>query len=280
MSANLMLHAGAQHVSLDDVIAATPPAPTNTWYPIGYGDLVQTTRGSLEASGLKVAGEEYAMFGDAEMFFGLLTLTGGADYAVTVGLRSSYNQRFAASIAAGSRVFVCDNLAFSGEIRVNRKQTRFAYSDLQRMVMEAMGRLGGLWKDQATRFEAYKRRPLTDSEVHDLLVRSMDAKVMACAYIAKVLEEWRNPRHPEFEERTVWSLFNSYTEAFKATNPLDLTDRTVRLQGLLDSVVDATENKNLVGDLVAGRALWTPAPAPGAALEEVLQATPATTFNA
>ena len=277
----LMLHAGARQVTLDEVIDATPPAPTETWFPVAYGDLVKTTKESLEATGLEVVEEGYGLFDQGgneamanAMFFGLLTLKGKGDYATTVGLRSSYNQRFAAAVAAGARVFVCDNMSFTGEIKINRKQTKFAYQDLVRMVMEAMGRLTSLWKTQEERFEGYKNFELTEAQVHDILIRSLDSKVFANSYITKVLNEWRNPRHPEFEGRTIWSLFNSYTEVFKQSNPLDLTARTVRLEGLLDSVVNATESKQVVDGLLFGRAPRIEAPAQHGVLELVGLAEP------
>ena len=261
---SLCLHSGAERVSLDDIIAATAPEPTETWYPIAYGDFVNATRESLTASGLQVKEEEYALMseGDMEaaMMFALMTLTGGDDYALTVGLRASYNQRFANSLVGGSRVFVCDNLAFSGEVRINRKNTKWAYRDLIRMVMEAVGQLGSLWMTQEQRYEAYKHFQLTEAQAHDILIRSLDAKVMANAYIAKVLKEWREPQHEDFAPRTVWSLYNAYTEVFKGSNPVDLPNRTIRLEGLLDSIVNQHETM----DALLGRApSLTPAPVPG-----------------
>nr|MBS0019438.1 hypothetical protein [Gammaproteobacteria bacterium] len=42
-----------------------------------------------------------------------------------VGLRGSYDQTLPRGLAVGSRVFVCDNLAFSGEVTIKTKQTTF-----------------------------------------------------------------------------------------------------------------------------------------------------------
>lgn len=57
---------------------------------------------------------------------------------------------------------------------------------------------------------------------------------MATSYIAKVLQEWRQPQHAEFEPRNAWSLMQAYTEAFKGTNTFDLSGRTRRLHGILE----------------------------------------------
>jgi hypothetical protein len=267
---SMMLHCGANNVSLDDVLAVTTPEPTETWYPIAYGDFIETVKESLEGVGLGIAREQYGLWDEANretgevttgaMFFGLLTLDQGKDdYALSIGLRASHNQRFANSLVAGSNVFVCDNLCFSGEVRINRKNTKFAYQDLVRMVMESMGKIGEIWTTQEARYEGYKQQYLTDSKVHDILVRAMLAKAIPNSYIKKIVDEWQNPSHEEFWPRTVWSLQNAFTEIYKQANVLDTPARTTRLHGLLDSVVEATEQRNLVDDLLNKRAIYTPA---------------------
>jgi hypothetical protein len=55
--------------------------------------------------------------------------------------------------------------------------------------------------------------------------------------IPDVLAAWRQPAHGEFEARTVWSLFNSFTEALKQGNLAELLKRTEALHGLLDGHV-------------------------------------------
>jgi hypothetical protein len=46
----------------------------------------------------------------------------------------------------------------------------------------------------------------------------------------------RGPRHDEFQARTLWTLFNSFTEVLKG-NLNELPRRTEALHGLLDSYV-------------------------------------------
>jgi len=45
------------------------------------------------------------------------------DYTDAVGLRNSHDKSFPIGIAFGSRVFVCDNLAFIGDQVIRRKHT-------------------------------------------------------------------------------------------------------------------------------------------------------------
>ena len=61
------------------------------------------------------------------------------DYGLVIGLRNSHDKSFPASIALGSGVFVCDNLAFSAEVTIARRHTRFIERDLPRVVHTAVG---------------------------------------------------------------------------------------------------------------------------------------------
>jgi hypothetical protein len=64
--------------------------------------------------------------------------------------------------------------------------------------------------------------------------------LLSCAcnsYIPSILREWREPKHREFQERDVWSLFNSFTSAMKEGNLAELPKRTEALHGLLDVAV-------------------------------------------
>lgn len=240
---NLILHAGAQTATREQIEAVPTPDPTTTHFPIPHATLLGTVQRHMEASGYAIESEEYGLWGDeGERFFGVWTLRNGvahADYQLALGLRNAHDKSVSAGMALGSRVFVCDNLALSAEIVVMRKHTRYVLRDLDRLVLQATGKLSEARDTQDRRISAYKETGLIDSEVHDVLVRAVDGKIMANSYIPHVLNEWRNPRHPEFEDRNAWSLFNGFTEVFKRTNPLDLTSRTMRLHGLMDEVAVA-----------------------------------------
>ena len=44
------------------------------------------------------------------------------------------------------------------------------------------------------------------------------------------------PTHPEFERRTLWSLSNAFTSAFKQLDPIPQFKATAKLAGFLESV--------------------------------------------
>ncbi|MFC1601263.1 hypothetical protein ACFL34_02840 [Candidatus Sumerlaeota bacterium] len=126
------------------------------------------------------------------------------------------------------------NLAFSAEIVISRKHTSRIRRDLPRLINEAVGKLGDLRNHQAARIEAYQNTAIADTQVHDLAVRAMDAGVVAASKLPKVLGAYREPPHEEFRPRTVWSLFNAFTEILKSYDLQDLPRRTQALHGLCD----------------------------------------------
>ncbi len=239
----LMLHCGANAATYEDVLAVATPEPTETHFPIAHHVMIETTLAGLKHGGWVVdpEGMEFGLWSEAQRMFGVMALIGedDQDYQLVVGIRNSHDRSFAAGICLGARVFVCDNLSFSSEVVRLRKHTRHIMRDLNRILTEAIGEIGSHRIRQEDRIAAYKQTECDDSLAHDLLVRAVDAQCMANSYIPKVLQEWREPRHDEFQARTIWSLQNAFTEAFKDSPQGTLDRRTMGLNGLLDLETDA-----------------------------------------
>jgi len=191
--------------------------------------------------GLKVVNEAHALSSGGQRYFGLLEVVNGqqhGDYGLVLGLRNSHDKTFPAALAVGSGVFVCDNLAFSGEVTIARRHTVFIERDLPQLVQRAVGQLGDLRGLQDHRIERYKATRLTDMRAHHLIVRALEARVLPTTAIPVVVREWRRPSHKEFAEggRTAWRLFNAVTEAIKGRSLDALPRRTQALHGMLDAV--------------------------------------------
>lgn len=237
----LLLHCGAKPVSRDELAAVIAPEPTETWYPLPHHDLVAEVEAHLSGSGLEIGVAVHALSHHGLRYFGLLQLRradGRArDYGWVVGLRNSHDKTCPAGLVTGSQVFVCDNLAFSGEIKLARKHTKNAVRDLRQMTARAVGLLGNRFEALDRRIEAYRAEPMADWCAHDIVVRACDCRAITASQIPHVIDEWRKPRHPEFEPRTAWSLFNAFTEVQKRTGPHAALHRGEALHGLFDAAV-------------------------------------------
>jgi hypothetical protein len=137
-NATLICHRGAREVTRDELSRVSCPAAEGNWRPVPHVEVLSHAERALTDAGYGIDRTSLALSGDDARFFGTLTLrtplSDGVNLAV--GLRSSTDKSIALQWCCGTRVFVCDNLAFSSTTNVSRKHTRFgldryAEADLQ-----------------------------------------------------------------------------------------------------------------------------------------------------
>ena len=239
MPTGLILHCGAHAVPRSALDLVVTPTATDTWQPIPHHHLLKQVEALLPRHGLSVISEAHALSHEQSRYFGLLQVRNGQlahDYSLVVGLRNSHDKSIPAGLVVGASVFVCDNLAFSGEIQIARKHTPFIIRDLPVLLEQAMLRLEGCRATLDQRIATYKSYPLSDRDANDLLVNAIDVGAICAARLHDVLREWRTPEHPEFLPRTCWSWFNAVTAASKGRLH-DLPARTLKLHMLCDERV-------------------------------------------
>ena len=239
---NLMLHCGASKIERGALATIPTPQPTESWFPIPHTTLIERVEQTLGATNMRVVNEAHGLSADGLRYFGLLEVANcqaTEDYAYVLGLRNSHDKRFPAGLAVGASVFVCDNLSFSGEIKIGRKHTRHLDRDLPRLVSSAVGQLADRWHEQARRIAAYRSHEIGDKQAHDLILRALEARAITLTQIPRILTEWRAPRHVEFrvDGKTAWRFFNAVTEAAKGSGLWSLPTRTQALHALLDTEV-------------------------------------------
>lgn len=251
----LMVHCGGRKVGFEEVQKSVTPDPVGAHYPIPHSRILELVTEGLQKQGLHVVDQEHALDANGMRYFGLLKLVNGSnhdDYGLIAGVRNTHDKTFAASMALGSHVFVCDNLAFSGEVTFARRHTRFAMSDMPRLVDNALGRLGNLKRSQEIRIEGYKGTVLNDDQAYAAILRGSLSQIISNARIKDVVKEWHNPTHDAFLPRTGWSLFNAFTEILKTYQAQEIPKRTLVLHGLMDTAcrltLDISKHVEVVDD--------------------------------
>lgn len=223
----LMLHAGAEAVLPEALRQLPTPAATATHVPIAHGEVVDMVKYSLGYFGHEIVEENYGVTPDGNRFFGLLSLRSDyGDYTDTVGLRNSHDKKFPIGISFGSRVFVCDNLAFNGDTVIKRRHTVNAKRDLPGIVAGVVEPLRQKREQQHEQFERYQSATLTDNEVDQLIMRLYRQGAINVTTIGKVLGNYENPPH-DWGDRTAWRLFNAVTYALEGKVAEDPTSTTV-----------------------------------------------------
>ncbi len=246
LKSNMMLHCGANEVLLDEVANNPTPAGTDTFVPVPHIQLYEEATKSLRASGLTVVNEVHALHTKRETeganYFGLMEVESERDdYNLIVALRNSHIQQYAASFVLGNRVFVCDNLAFSGEVKLSRKHTRHVARDLPQVMARAVAKLMQARVTQDERIFAYKAKELSLAEADHALMNMVRARVLAANKILPTANEFEKPSHDEHlgpnGEHTVWTLCNAVTEVYKGTSVFTLPQRGMAMHGVCDALV-------------------------------------------
>src|SRR5437867_1722078 len=127
--ATLVVHAGGNLCTVEDLrnLAPSTPKPEGKWHPTAHIRVFDTVVATLRTAGYQVQKAQLAVARNGHRFFGALDLSTPlvSGVSLAVGIRNSTDKSFPLGFAAGSRVFICDNLAFRSELMVKRKHTRF-----------------------------------------------------------------------------------------------------------------------------------------------------------
>jgi hypothetical protein len=233
----LMLHAGANAVSYDDLRSVPLPAPTDTHIPVAHHEIVELVRYTLGFYGHEIAEESHAVTPDGMRYFGLMSLRSPyGDYTDTVGLRNSNDRTFPIGIAFGSRVFVCDNLAFIGEQVIRRKHTVKAKRELPGLVTEIVQPLQAQRIAQNGKLLIYRKATLTDQAADHAIMNMYRKDIIGVQAIGHVLKAYDDPPHDR-GDRTAWRLFNAATFAL-AGKVAERPDLTKQLHAVIDGTCE------------------------------------------
>jgi len=230
----LMLHCGAQQATLAQVKAVPVPAKTKTYNPLPYGQTIEFLKAQATMHlGLELESEGYGLNANGDQMFGVLRFSAGAaDHGLAMGLRGSYNKTLANAVAAGAGVFVCDNLCFSGDaFKIIRKNTPNVWRDFRSMIMAHVQNALGHYRDMSRDIDRMKATPCHEQRGYSILGVAVGEQLLTPTQATVAFGDWRKPRHEEFSERNMWSLYNCVTEGLKKGQPAKTIDRHTSAHG-------------------------------------------------
>jgi hypothetical protein len=219
MAGQLMVHAGGIKRTREELATIPTPPATDSWRPIPHYDLVNHLIDGLQQQNVIVRREEYCTHGrDHARLFGVLDLAiphlDQPDFGMSLGLRGANDKSLAISVVAAARVFVCDNMAFSGSggaVVVKRRHT--SRLDLARVVPPAID----AYLDRAGAFrldiDRMKDASLSDGRAKELIYDAFATNpvlpVRLLPDIGRLYFDDEIQRE-KFQDRSLWSLNNGW----------------------------------------------------------------------
>lgn len=235
MPATLMVHRGGWEATKADLACVPVPESTESYHAVPYHRFIEEVELHIPRFGLEVRSSQFALAREGGQMFGVLTCSNGTpdkDYALAIGVRNSYDRSLAVGLTLGSRVFCCDNLAFSGEVTMHRKHTRQVFRDLPDLIYRMLSQVSSMRKRTDGEIAGMKVRELQPAAAHHLMIEAIRSNVLPASRLPKVIEAWEEPAHAEFLPRTAWSLFNAFTETQKGAPARAQMEGSLRLSSL------------------------------------------------
>jgi len=236
-----MMHCGAEPIPLPQLEALVTPPATKTHLPIPHHEFFDLALSKLSDQGYDVNEPKHYIHKEGNLYFALMQINHAdeeinGEHSTMCALRNSHDKTFSASLAVGARVFVCDNLSFSGDIVVGRKHHPNIWDTLPGIFEEAISKIRIMRKRQDVRFAEYREAPLDDRTVDHLIMETYRRGIINPLRIGKVNQEWHDPSE-DHGDKTVWRYFNACTKILgpQSTNQLiQLPKKTIDLHLLLD----------------------------------------------
>lgn len=240
----------------EDEIAAVPSVPfTKTFSPIHHMDVISAVKESIGAVGLEIRNTEYVLAASGQKMFGVYDLSQGtSELCWSIGIRNSMNKSMSLGITAGTRVFVCENLCFSGEFIAFRRHTAgltidalafLAYTSLKAMIPQL--RSFQQWHENLRNYQ------LTEADSKILLVEIMASSVIS----SHKFHQFRELYGSVYDD-SLWGFHEAVTDILKGSSLLKLPQRNKDLNRILNSYIDAKESHRAfhpIGDFFQQRAL-------------------------
>ncbi len=227
-----LLYAKSTLVTRDQLLAIAPPAPTPTWRPIAHSDLIQAIDRQLLVRGITIRKEQFAIQREGARLFAVLELAieSAADCCAAMGVRTANDRSMALEVAVGVKVFVCDNLAFSGDlIALRRKHT--ARFDLNADISRAVDRYQAHLLALQRKITLLKDDEISDEDAKGLIFEAFRYEILPIRFFKRVAETYFNPSEEmaDVRPRSMWGLHNAFTRAVHDMAPAPAFEATVEL---------------------------------------------------
>ncbi len=214
--ATLIAHCDTNLVSREQLAAIPTPEGTDTFRPVPHIELVMSIEAILETKGIAISREQFAVRADGSRLFATfdLSLEGIAGSCGALGIRTGNDRTMKLQMLTGLRIFVCDNMDFSGdEIILHRKHP--SQLDLLPELMGAISRYQVRYSSLLSQVKGLAETTLLDTEAKAIIHDAFLAEIMPLRYLKDVSEAYFHPQIADWEPRTAWVLQNAFTGCMK-----------------------------------------------------------------
>jgi len=221
----------SNEVKLEQLEAIEMPEPTRTYVPVSHYDLAM----NVGAIGERVIDKElhskrFGLARNGQHMFATYTYKNEEDeIGMSIGFRNSYDKSMSIGVCVGAKVFVCENLMMTGEVTFMRKHTGNILDELNSLIFNVLYNSEDKFSQLQNDKESMKEIPINNQRAWETMGVLFGKGIINTPQISIMRREWKNPSHQEFDDDSLWSLYNAGTEALKTCSPTRMMSSHIKL---------------------------------------------------
>ena len=242
MSNHIMLQCGGMPASFEDICNVEPPEATDTYCPVMHGDLVRLVEDEMKARfSLSKPEMQFGLNREGKQMFGSLTYNmveqdqsvdlsaftsiehvGNSfnDYGFSIVMRNAYDKSMSVGLAGGTKTFICDNMAITGNsFTIMRRHTKNVWDDVVPMVMQKVRGVADEYRKTVIFQESMKEKLIKQDRGYEIIGLARGRGVLTSNQMGVALDEWRLSRrkdHNFYDHRdNAYGLYNAFTHGLK-----------------------------------------------------------------
>ena len=238
MSTSTLVAGPLSKIGRTELAQIPVPQATATHRPVPHHEIVEALVETLSFRHIGVVNEEYAASNDGMKMFGVLDLeTQMEGCRFSIGIRNSHDKSLRLGLTAGIRVFVCSNMAFSGDFTPVLAKHSKSFNLIDTLAV-GVDRIQRNFEPMQRQVEHWRQAQITDERAKLIFYAAfVDGKLDAPrSLLTEVHRLYFEPQYEEFSPRTMWSLSNAFTSAFKKLDPVPQFKATAKLGEFLNQL--------------------------------------------
>jgi len=242
---------GSNRVSEAEVINVPDVPFTRTFHPVHHRDLIRVVKEGIQAVNLDITRAEYVLAQNNQRMFAVYDLSySNGEMCWSLGVRNSLNKSMSIGICAGTRVFVCENLSFSGEFLAFRRHTAgLDIDELAFIAFKSVKRMVPLLKAFQAWHEGLKGYKLTEADAKILMV-----EIMTNVLPPSKFHQFRGLFGNVYDD-SLWGFHEACTDVLKDANLLVLPQKNKLLNDIINRYIGARdEQPSALGEFYERRA--------------------------
>jgi hypothetical protein len=215
MNSSLVLHCGAFSATYEQLTQVAPPVATTSYEPLPHHEIVDALLETSADVGLTVKRTQFGLNPSGTRMFGVVDFeqSSNPDYSWSVGFRNSHDKSLSAGVCAGSRIFVCDNLAFSGEFTCTKRH--IPRNGFLKYIQHSFSSLPDQLENLQKNLDRLKMEGMSEDEARLVIFGAAESGIISSSKVMQIWQEFQEPTYEEFADPTQFNLLMAFTENAK-----------------------------------------------------------------